>query len=169
MHASSTILRTLHDSVFRFSFFSKISLSLSPTILPPRRTWSRPPRIEKERRCAKVDEKTRCIPSISVWIGKPLREIASNRRGTRERIVQRDSNIIVYFCSPARRRRKHSLPRFETSRRWQRKTRGGEEGKKMVPSDTDFYGRSSIGERQRQRFLPLLQFEARLRVGSSSS
>lgn len=29
MHASSTILRTLHDSVFRFSFFSKISLSLS--------------------------------------------------------------------------------------------------------------------------------------------
>lgn len=121
---------------------------------------ARPPRIEKERRCAKVDEKTRCIPSIYRFESENrFGEIASNRRDrdARERergdCATRDSNIIVYFCTPARQRRKaFATIRKASSRRWKRRKERKRERKKWSPCDADFY--TKFDRRERERSLP---------------
>lgn len=139
---------SLLDSVFRFSRAGISERDLSLSLLQPfpplcssspsANVIARPPRIEKERRCAKVDEKTRCIPSIYRFESENrFGEIASNRRDrdARERergdCATRDSNIIVYFCTPARQRRKAFERRRQGVGRGERK--GREREKKMVP------------------------------------
>lgn len=139
---------SLLDSVFRFSRAGISERDLSLPLLQPfpplssssssANVIARPPRIEKERRCAKVDEKTRCIPSIYRFESENrFGEIASNRRDrdARERergdCATRDSNIIVYFCTPARQRRKAFERRRQGVGRGERK--GREREKKMVP------------------------------------
>lgn len=138
---------------------------------------ARPPRIEKERRCAKVDEKTRCIPSIYRFESENrFGEIASNRRDRdarereREAIVQREIRILLFtFALPRDNGGKRS-PRFERRRQGVgRGERKGREREKNGPLAMPIFIPSSIVERENDPSLPLLQFEARLRVGSSSS
>lgn len=158
---------SLLDSVFRFSRAGISERDLSLPLLqpfpplssssPPANVIARPPRIEKERRCAKVDEKTRCIPSIYRFESENrFGEIASNRRDrdARERergdCATRDSNIIVYFCTPARQRRKaFATIRKASSRRWKRRKERKRERKKNGPLAMPIFIPSSIVERER--------------------
>lgn len=142
---------SLLDSVFRFSFLSSRNLrarSLSPslTALPsPLLLLSlgerdRAPPTNWKGEALREGRRENALHSIniSVWIGKPLRRdrVESSRSG-REResergdCATRDSNIIVYFCTPARQRRKAFERRRQGVGRGERK--GREREKKMVP------------------------------------
>lgn len=176
---------SLLDSVFRFSRAGISERDLSLPLLqpfpplssssPPANVIARPPRIEKERRCAKVDEKTRCIPSIYRFESENrFGEIASNRRDrdarerAREAIVQREIRILLFIFALPRdnggKRSKGVVKALEEA-----KGKEEREKKKWSPCDADFYTKFDRRERENDPSLPLLQFEARLRVGSSSS
>lgn len=177
---------SLLDSVFRFSFLSSRNLrarSLSPslTALPspllllPLGERDRAPPTNWKGEALREGRRENALHSIniSVWIGKPLRRdrVESSRSGRereRERgdCATRDSNIIVYFCTPARQRRKAFERRRQGVGRGERK---GREREKNGPLAMPIFIPSSIVERENDPSLPLLQFEARLRVGSSSS
>lgn len=183
MHSLSTRLR--------FSLFvslepespSEISLSLSysPSLPspppPPRRTWSRAPHELKRRGVAR--RSTRKRVAFHQYIGLNRKTASERSRrivaiGTRERereaIVQREIRILLFtFALPRDNGGKRS-PRFERRRQGVgRGERKGREREKNGPLAMPIFIPSSIVERENDPSLPLLQFEARLRVGSSSS
>lgn len=181
MHSLSTRLR--------FSLFvslepespSEISLSLSysPSLPspppPPRRTWSRAPHELKRRGVAR--RSTRKRVAFHQYIGLNRKTASERSRrivaiGTRERERERRlcNARFEYYCLllHSRATTEESV-RKASSRRWKRRKERKRERKKNGPLAMPIFIPSSIVERENDPSLPLLQFEARLRVGSSSS
>lgn len=181
MHSLSTRLR--------FSLFvslepespSEISLSLSPTALPspllllPLGERDRAPPTNWKGEALREGRRENALHSIniSVWIGKPLRRdrVESSRSG-RERARERrlcDARFEYYCLLLHSRATTEESVRKASSRRWKRRKERKRERKKNGPLAMPIFIPSSIVERENDPSLPLLQFEARLRVGSSSS
>lgn len=177
---------SLLDSVFRFSFLSSRnlrarSLSLSPTALPspllllPLGERDRAPPTNWKGEALREGRRENALHSIniSVWIGKPLRRdrVESSRSG-RERARERrlcDARFEYYCLLLHSRATTEESVRKASSRRWKRRKERKRERKKNGPLAMPIFIPSSIVERENDPSLPLLQFEARLRVGSSSS